>query len=532
VILARFIDLGPEEVTPEVAAEWTLQFLRRIYGEREERANSPEGRIAVQAFKLLRDFLVDTAQGQLPWAARVRPADFLLIILDFVGEQPVPEPSAPDAVQVVGWLELIEDDTPGVVVTSFYEGAVPESVSSDPFLPGSLRQALSLSDNSMRFARDAYALAAIMGSRSRGRGGLALIAPRFDSKDNPVRPSRLLLAGLGGDALARRVWYLAGRRLPEPQLPLIGGAGFTAAALGDHPPVDKIYVTAFRTYIESPRKFYYQHVLGLRSEDEGGLELQSADVGTLVHEVLAAFGADPAMRDCGDEAAINNFILNELDKIVRERFGRWAQPAVEVQIEDVRRRLRGYARVQAGLKNQGWEIRYVEGAKRLEFKMTAEGESGSLQVAGKIDRIDYHPSDQKWRIIDYKTFAKPREPLREHCKASGEWKDLQLPLYLNLAAPYAKAEWGVDLSPDNCELTYFLLPEDEGRARVSEPFPAGLIAAAEAKAIEIVSKILRSEFNENPVLNPQWNEPAMLALCGQVGIPSESAPATPAATHS
>jgi hypothetical protein len=524
-VLERFIDLPAEEISPNQAANWTLEFLRRIYGDHEENSLSPEGRIAVHALELLRDVLANTEAGRLPWPRRVRPADFLHGILVFLGDQPVPEPPTPDAIEIVGWLELIEDDAPAVVVTSLFEGAVPESISSDPFLPGSLRQVLSLSDNSMRMARDAYALAAIMGSRAQGRGGLMLIAPRFDAADNPVRPSRLLLAGLQGESLARRVWHLAGRRKVESQLPLVGGSGFSAAALGEHPPVERIRVTAFRDYIESPRKFYFLHVLGLKSEDDAALELQSMDVGTLIHEVLASFGADSRTRDSSDEETIKFSIFAAFEKLIRAKFGPWAQPAVEIQIEEVRRRLGGFARAQAALRREGWSIRYVEGTTKLECELAAEGNMAALKVTGKIDRIDCDSSGQKWRIIDYKTYPKKREPLREHRKGrngEGEWRDLQLPLYLKLAAPYARAEWGVELTPENCELVYFLLPEEEGAAGISELFPPDMVVEGWAKASELASKILRGEFTENPLLRPDWQDPALLALCGQAGIGSSA----------
>lgn len=522
-ILDRLIDLSADEINPVEAADWTLEFLRRIYGEREENSLSPEGRVAVHALELLRDVLADTAQGRLPWPRQVRPADFLHGILGFLGDQPVPEPPEPDAVEIVGWLELIEDDAPAVVVTSLFEGAVPESISSDPFLPGSLRRALSLADNNMRMARDAYALAAIMGSRAHGRGGIALIAPRFDAADNPVRPSRLLLAGLQGESLARRVWHLAGRRQTEAQLPLVGGLGFSAVVPGGYSPIERVRVTAFRDYIESPRKFYFLHVLGLKAEDDAVLELQSMDVGTLIHEVLASFGANPQMRNSSDEKTIRSYIYDALDELVRVRFGPWAQPAVEIQIEEVRRRLGGFARAQAALCHEGWSIRYVEGVTKLECDLAAEGNAGALKITGNIDRIDYHSLEQKWRIIDYKSYAKKRNPLQEHRKGrsgEGEWRDLQLPLYLKLAAPYARREWDVELTPENCELVYFLLPEEEGNAGISEPFPPEMVEEGWSKVAELTAKILRGEFTDNPALRPDWQDPALLALCGQAGIGS------------
>ena len=522
-VLERLVDLSPEEMNPADAADWVLRFLVRVYGEREENALSPVGRVTVHALELLRDVLADTLHGRMPWPSLVRPADFLHAILGFLGDQPVPEPPDPDAVEIVGWLELLEDDAPAVAVTSFYEGAVPETISSDPFLPGSLRRALGLGDNEMRMARDAYALAAIMASRSRGRGGLALLAPRFDAAENPVRPTRLFLNGLQGEALARRVWHLAGKRPSEPQPPLIDGPGFPAATLGEHSPVQKIPVTAFRDYIESPRKFFFLHVLRLESGNDAALELQGGDIGTLIHQVTSAFGAESHLRNSAHEVEIEAFITARFDEIVRTRFGPWAQPAVEIQVEEVRRRLRGFARVQAALRRDGWAIRYVEGTRGLSCPLAGLGDSGTLTISGKIDRIDSDASGQKWRIIDYKTSAKKRDPIQAHYRARRrEWIDLQLPLYLKLAAPYARSEWGVELTPENCELVYFQLPEDEGAAGLSAPFPPEMIEEAWDKAAELAAKILRGEFGENPVLRPDpaWNDPALLALCGQAGIPA------------
>jgi RecB family exonuclease len=527
--LERVVELASDEQEPLALAEWTLRFLHRIYGERRENAGSPEGRVAVHGLKLLRDLLAETMQGRLPWPRRVRPADFLHIMLGHLGEETVPEPSDPRAIQGVGWLELVEDDAPAVVVTSFVESAIPESVSSDPFLPGALRQALSLLDNDARFARDAYGLAALVGSRSGGRGAVALVAPRFDETENPVRPSRLLLAGLTGESLARRVWFLAGRRPPEPQLPLREAGRFPPIVPAPEVRIEAISATAFRDYLESPRKFYFQHVLHLRDRDDAAVELDGAGVGRLIHEVLASFGADASVRDADDESVIRDYLLAEFDRVARDRFGRWAQPAVEIQLEEVRRRLSGFVRAQAGLRREGWTIRHVEGAGKLACELEAGDGAGTCRLTGQIDRIDFHPGRQLWRIVDYKTSMQAREPWTEHWSKSRGWKDLQLPLYLKLAAAHARAEWGVGLTPENTQLVYFLFPEKVEKAGVSRPFPADRIGEAWTRAAEIAARILRGEFSDNPPLRTDRNDPALLALCGQVGLQApDAAPVVPA----
>jgi RecB family exonuclease len=401
-------------------------------------------------------------------------------------------------------------------VASFYEGAVPESISADPFLPGSLRQALGLGDNATRMARDAFALAAILASRTDGAGAVALIAPRFDARQNPVRPSRLLLNGLAGGELAKRVWHLAGGREAEPQPALRDGPGFAEVVPERGSQLTEVWVTAFRDYLESPRKFYLRRVCGFEAEDDDAQELDGSDVGTLFHAVLAAFGADEIVRDSTDASAIDAFVTARFDELARDKFGRWMQPAVELQLGEIRRRLRGFARAQAAERRAGWQIRYVE--RTLAVALAAADGAGVLGLRGKIDRIDFHAERQRWRIVDYKTSAKQKSPEKTHVR-QGEWIDLQLPLYLRLAEAGAR-EWGVELTPQNCDLVYFQLPDDEAAIGISEPFPPARIEEAWTTAALVAAKILRGEFGENPELNPRYNEPALLALCGQAGLPA------------
>jgi ATP-dependent helicase/nuclease subunit B len=515
-LLDRWIDLAPDEISPRDAAAWTRDFLLRVYGTHEENALSPDGRVAVHALTALRDALDATVDGRMPWPSRVRPADFLNSLVQFLGGEGLPEPPDRDAVELVGWLELMEDDAPAIVVTSFHEGAVPESVLSDPFLPGSLRQVLRIGDNDSRMARDGYALAAMLASRGRG-GRVALVAPRFDAEENPVRPSRLLLNGLAGEELAKRMWHLAGKREAEPRPKLPDGRGFGPAAVGVVPALPPISVTAFRDYIESPRQFFFLHVLGLRAEGDAPLELEPGAIGSLIHEVLSRFGAETALRDSADAGEIEAFVLAEFERLARDRFGKWAQPAVDIQVEEIARRLRGFAPVQARLRREGWTIRHVEGTRGMTCEIAGDGNAGLLTVKGKIDRIDCDAEGERWRIIDYKTSGRKREPEQVHFRRQ-EWRDLQLPLYLKLAAPLAREKWNVELTPGNCELVYFQLPEDERTAGISAPFPPSRIEEGWAKASELAARILRGEFEDNPTVRSPYADPALLALCGKVGL--------------
>ena len=136
----------------------------------------------------------------------VRENEWWELALDLFGESTRFDDKPADAVELLGWLELLWEDAPHLVVAGFNDGRVPEAVVSDAFLPESLREQLGLKTNAARFARDAYLLAALAAPRGQG-GQLDLLVGKVSTAGDPLRPSRLLL--LCDDAmLPARVRFL------------------------------------------------------------------------------------------------------------------------------------------------------------------------------------------------------------------------------------------------------------------------------------------------------------------------------------
>ncbi len=136
------------------------------------------------------------------------------------------------AVELQGWLELLFEDAPHLVVAGFNDGRVPEAIAGDPFLPEALRTKLGLKTNGARLARDAYVLTALDACRRAG-GRLDLLVGKASAIGDPLRPSRLLLQcsdaelpGAGGMSCSsdlaagragpswRRAWQLRPPRVP------------------------------------------------------------------------------------------------------------------------------------------------------------------------------------------------------------------------------------------------------------------------------------------------------------------------------
>ncbi|HUG11570.1 MAG TPA: PD-(D/E)XK nuclease family protein [Opitutaceae bacterium] len=350
------------------------------------------------------------------------------------------------ALEIMGWLELLWEDAPHVVVAGLNEGCVPESITSDPFLPGALRKKIGLRSNDDRLARDGYILAAMRAARADG-GRVDLLLGRRSDAGDPMNPSRLLLACRDED-LPARVRFLF--RETPPSRSTVPWARAWTLAIPKPRSFETIRVTAFRDYLACPFRFLLKHGLKMSAVDPEKRELDARDFGTLVHQVLERLGNDDAWRDCTDGAELARSFSAELDRISTDRFGKSLSLPLVVQIESARQRLQHAAHLQAAARAEGWRIEEVE----WPFPEGAVVFDG-LAVRGKIDRIERHEATGVVRVLDYKTSDKPVSPAEAHRKklsrgealrhefagcevagAPGQWIDLQLPLYRLAAARF------------------------------------------------------------------------------------------------
>jgi ATP-dependent helicase/nuclease subunit B len=395
---------------------------------------------------------------------KVAPEEWWELTLQFYAETVQYDEKPPAAIELQGWLELLWEDAPHLIVCGFNDGRVPESVVGDPFLPESLRERLGLKTNATRFARDAYLLQAIAHSRTQS-GRLDILLGKTSMAGDPLRPSRLLLrcadvalpqrveylfrpAEVSGSNLAwTRAWQLRPRRVAAPS---------------------PIAVTALRSWLACPFRFYLSYVLRMKPVDSAKTELDVFDFGILCHSALEAMGGSSAMRDCVDPVVIREFLLGKLEEDARERFGTQLTLPLVVQLESARQRLSRAADIQAGTRAEGWVVQAVETSFELGI--------GGLQIKGKIDRIDRHERTGAMRVLDYKTSDQPVDPWHAHVRGIRKtetppefarfilngrehvWNDLQLPLYLRAlrTGGLAAHEMGPDTSVVGA---YFNLPK-------------------------------------------------------------------------
>jgi hypothetical protein len=443
-----------------------MTLVAEVYGEPALDRTRPADRRLLDACAALRDaaaglFLLPPGLDEECDA----PAAIRLLLDETAGGALAPDPD-PDAVELLGWLELRLDDAPVAVVTGFNEPFLPESVNAHPFLPNALRERLGLEDNARRYARDCYELTALLHSREEVR----VVAGRRSATGDPLRPSRLMFA-VEGRALAERVRRffddVAAPPPPPGEAEPPAGGGFHMPAeqvLRAPEPIRKLRVTAFRQILADPYTFALEHILRLAPLDDRPRELDGLRFGNLAHAVLERFGRSADVH-CSDAARVRRRLCETLDDEARERFGARPLPAVRIQVEQLRARLEPFARWHAARVGEGWRVVGVE-CETPEEGVAFDVDGEPIHLTGRIDRIDYHPDRRAWALFDYKTGDRGEAPEETHRAGKGDarvWTDLQLPLYRHLLPlvrdadgrrPHAEGE------PGAIELAYIALPRD------------------------------------------------------------------------
>jgi hypothetical protein len=440
------------------------------------------------------------------------------LLLAPVRDVTIPPVADEAAVEMLGWLELALDDAPALVVTSFNEGIVPTSHQADAFLPDRLREHLGLIASQRQYARDLYATHVILASRPEA----TFIVGKRDADGNPLAPSRLLFAAPPevAAARARRLF-----RAPATRPPRRAGLSATpppeVTTLEVPPPqvpadweLNALSVTRFRTYLACKYRFYLAHLLDLVTLSDDAAELDPGAFGNVLHAVLEELGRAPEVHASDDARKILRFLEDQLHKQAHARYGRLRRGAINLQLEQARARLEAFATWQAQRTAEGWQIAYVE-TERQQLQVDFPVDGLPLVLKGRIDRIDWHPRQQLWQVLDYKTADAGKAPEAVHRRPDGDggkrWVDLQLPLYRHLAA-------GIGLSGGaplrgNISLGYILLPKDVSQVGLSlAEWTADDLASADETARQVIRDIRSRDFWPPTMPPPDYAED-FAAIC-------------------
>lgn len=345
-----------------------------------------------------------------------------------------------DAHDLLGWLELLWNDAPHLILAGLNEGIVPESIVGDAFLPEALREQLGLRTNAQRFARDAYLLEALCRRRAGSHGRIDILVPQAGDDQTPLKPSRLLFQG-SDDTLLKRTRQLF--RETED----LGSTVEHTSAWQLTPPLDlpmptSISVSAIKSYLQCPFRFFLKHILKMRSVDVATRELTPAAFGNLCHDTL-----DHLKGHTLDHTTAPAALLKKLhaiaEQLLKQRYGNKLSFALRLQHEALMARIHAFCQHQIEDIQANGSIHILNTEEPFEFPLN------ELTIKGRIDRIDQRAD--RLELIDYKTSNSPANPEKTHLAVVAKkappahlpkaaffehegktyrWTDLQLPLYV------------------------------------------------------------------------------------------------------
>lgn len=349
-----------------------------------------------------------------------------------------PESAPTEHINLAGWLELVWDRAPVLILLSFNEGIVPKSINANLFLPNQLRKYLGIMDNDRRMARDVWTLYALAHSGKK----LRVICSLRDTEDKPLLPSRLLF-NKDNPQFALQALRFFDEKTTRPHYKIAeDDSSFIPAASQREEArnwavenlsgetfrglVSKISATKFSDYLKCPFRFYLKYVVGIQPSDYALQELPPSSFGTTVHEVLQRWAMEEIETRSNAWRLKPDDLYKKLSGILDEYFASLfpssVQPGVILQKEVLRQRLRSFANFQAN-----WEGEII--AAEQTYEEPVQLSDGSIMtLQGKIDRIDRLP-DGSVVLLDYKTSDSVKTPDAMHRDKEGNWTSLQLPVY-------------------------------------------------------------------------------------------------------
>ncbi len=454
------------------------ELLHEIFSMRDVEAGSQEEKILRLAGDRITP-LLEVLAGPLGKQVKLSHAEQLDFVIQFLKSETIYDERDAEAVELLGWLELLWDDAPHLALAGFNDGMVPEAIIGDIYLPEHLRvclsQVIDFSTNERRYARDVYYFSALLNWRQRG-GRVDVMLGKHTREGDPLRPSRLLFRCREEELAQRAEWLF--KDVPSTEANLPWTPGFLLKPRGQQVSDDitlvKLHVTAFRDYLASPFRFYLRHIEKMRGIEGDKLEMEANDFGNFCHEVLRRFGRNEEIRGSSQESEIRDYFLEEADKLSVEWFGKDPSLPVRMQLESAKQRLVGAARIQAETREEGWLI------EQAEFRLgDGRWTIGEVEIHGTVDRIERNEKTGQVRLLDYKTADRQLDPYQGHMvrvtSATNRdwlpeyaefelgdkpyrWTDLQLPLYrLGL-----RSEYGNDIA-----CGYFNLPKSASESGIS-----------------------------------------------------------------
>lgn len=372
---------------------------------------------------------------------------------------------------LLGWREAAFAAAPRLLLCGMHDGCLPEPPPKHAMLPEALSCTLGLCSVESRAARDAFLLTALLHSRPAGELHLLVAQQQMDG--TPLQPSPLLLRARGRELAERASRLFADAPEPPPRpeaaaTTLLPAREATSAGpesitlLGkshtDNPyaaPDKPISPSTLNSFLRCPLRFWLRTLFKLNPDKlypEDKVDLNASEYGTLLHKLLCRLTEQFPTADSLSRSADGALVAQQLLETAYEQsFGTSLSLPLRMQRELMGDSLRSFAALHEQELHRGWKVV----AREMELLVTLDlgGDMPPARLSMTLDRVDYHPGEQRWRILDYKTHknapdaehhSRPSDPARMEAllpelplllvrstrkSSRHRWRNLQLPLY-------------------------------------------------------------------------------------------------------
>lgn len=403
-----------------------------------------QARTVISRFtSLLRSGLLQDIE-ELPMLRHLIAQHMSQVSMPFHGE-PVTD------IQVIGVLETRLLDFDNLLILNAEEGIVPRTPNDNSFIPYYLRKYYGMQTSDEETAIYAYNFFRLF--RRCSNPTVVYCNAVADSSQKGM--SRFVMQMMiSPEFEVEKKWISEQGMVTQKELNVVNPITFIdclkardlkAQQQGKVPARWKLSPSAINTYLECPRRFYYENICDLRPEEVSGALLQANEMGSLIHAILQI----ASEKICGmpaDKALLQTYpmpkekieafmqsdywknsfadtnadsLLNDAYAALNEEYWRHHHSKDEAPAERKPFYVRGEHRVENSvamanaekvLKNdmsaQGLALVEQENDRRAEMHVSlSDSENYTIYVGGKIDRLDVIEENgvPYLRILDYKT---------------------------------------------------------------------------------------------------------------------------------
>lgn len=310
-----------------------------------------------------------------------------------------------EGIQIMGVLESRNLDFENIYFLSMSEDNFPGKANNQSFIPYNIRKAYGLPTLEQRDAIYAYLFNRLLQRSKR----LHLMYNSDNNGGKGGEPSRYLL----------QLQYELGIRTQQVKLQGLNQDPQAAAPvpitierndaiweiLNSYTTDRYLSASALKIYLNCRLQFYFRYIAGLKERDEVNEELDAADFGNILHNVMEKLYG--SVLDTGLDANRIILLKKDIDAFVRAEFASIYGKGKDVSafefegrniiIRDVVKRMIVQV-LNYDAKIAPFIVKKVEGVYKYQFALD---DGKQIKMQGSIDRLD--EKGQTVRVIDYKS---------------------------------------------------------------------------------------------------------------------------------